>query len=155
MCVVTVGKEKFPVGLNRSGFVARGRSQESLKSHRLPLTRVDEDRTIEEILDTIGDEHAREILAAVSAEARPAKEVAKEVDLSLPTVYRRIELLEEHALIRSRTLVAEDGNHYQVYESNFDSTVIRLEDDEYNVRIYRKENLPDRFSNLWDDLSGD
>jgi DNA-binding transcriptional ArsR family regulator len=116
---------------------------------------VDEDRTIEEILDTIGDEHARRILAAVSAEARPAKELAEEVDLSLPTVYRRIELLEEHDLIHSRTLVAEDGNHYQVYESNFDSTVIRLEDDEYNVRIYRKENLPDRFSNLWDDLSGD
>jgi DNA-binding transcriptional ArsR family regulator len=115
---------------------------------------VADERTIEEVLDTIGDESAREILAAVSVEPRPAKEVAEEVDLSLPTVYRRIELLEDNDLVKSRTLVAEDGNHYQVYESNFDSTVIRLEDDEYSVRIYRKENLPDRFSNLWDDLSG-
>jgi hypothetical protein len=58
-------------------------------------------------------------------------------------------------LIKDRTLVAEDGNHYKVYESNFESTVISLEDDEYRVRIYREENLPDRFSQLWDDLNPD
>jgi len=46
--------------------------------------------------------------------------------------------------------VADDGNHYKVYESNFESTVISLEEDEYRVRIYREENLPDRFSQLWD-----
>ena len=122
-------------------------------NHRLPIESVEEERTIEEILDTIGDEYAREILAAVSMKARSAKELGEELYLSLPTVYRRIEVLEEHDLITSRTLVADDGNHYQVYECNFDSTVIRLEDDEYNVRIYRRENLPDRFSSLWDDLS--
>ncbi|MFW5919711.1 MAG: ArsR/SmtB family transcription factor [Halanaeroarchaeum sp.] len=116
---------------------------------------MEEDRTIEEILDTIGDEYAREILAAVSMKARSAKELGEELDLSLPTVYRRIEVLEEHDLITSRTLVADDGNHYQVYECNFDSTVIRLENDEYDVRIYRRENLPDRFSSLWDDLSAE
>jgi hypothetical protein len=41
-----------------------------------------------------------------------------------------------------------------VFECNFNSTVISLDDDEYNVRIYREDNLPDRFSDLWDDLSG-
>ena len=111
-----------------------------------------DERSIEEILDTIGDEHARRVLAAISREPRSAKELAEECDLSLPTVYRRIELLEEHDLVSDRTLVADDGNHYKVYESNFESTVISLEDDEYRVRIYREENLPDRFSKLWDEL---
>lgn len=120
-----------------------------------PHSSVEGDRTIEEILDTIGDEYARKILAAVSRRALSAKELGDELDLSLPTVYRRIEVLEEHELITSRTLVADDGNHYQVYECNFDSTVIRLEENEYNVRIYRRENLPDRFSSLWDDLRPD
>ncbi len=114
-----------------------------------------DERTIEEILDTIGDEKARDILAAISVDPRPAKELAGECDMSLPTVYRRIEHLKEYDLIKSRTLVADDGNHYEVYESNFDSTVIRLEDDEYDIRIYRKENAPDRFANLWDDLGSD
>jgi len=114
-----------------------------------------DDRSIEEILNTIGDEHARRVLAAISREPKSAKELSEECDLSLPTVYRRIEILEEHELVTDETLVADDGNHYKVYESNFDSTVISLEDDEYKVRIYREENLPDRFSQLWDDLGAE
>ncbi len=114
---------------------------------------MEKDRPIEEVLDTIGDEKARDVLAAISEEPRSAKELGEALEMSLPTVYRRIEMLEENNLVRSNTYVAEDGNHYDVYESNFDSTVIRLEDDEYDVRIYRKENVPDRFANLWDDLS--
>jgi predicted transcriptional regulator len=114
---------------------------------------VDENQSIEEILDTIGDEHARSVLAAISREPQSAKDLAEECDLSLPTVYRRIETLEEYDLVKHQTLVADDGNHYKVYESNFESTVISLEDDEYRVRIYREENLPDRFSQLWNDLN--
>ena len=120
---------------------------------RGPIGDVDEDRSIEDILDTIGDQHARTVLAAISRAPSSAKELAEEVDLSLPTIYRRLELLEEHDLVTERTAVAEDGNHYNVYECNFDSTLIQLEDDEYRVRIYRKENLPERFTQLWDDLS--
>jgi predicted transcriptional regulator len=111
-----------------------------------------DDRTIEDILDTIGDRHARKVLAAISRESRSAKELAEECDMSLPTVYRRIEMLDEYDLVKDRTLVADDGNHYKVYESNFESTVISLREDEYQVRIYREENLPDRFSQLWDEL---
>jgi len=113
---------------------------------------VADDRSIEEVLDTIGDRHARRVLAAISREPRSAKELAEACDLSLPTIYRRIEMLAEYDLVTDRTLVAEDGNHYKVYESNFESTVISLDDDEYRVRIYRQDNLPDRFSQLWDDL---
>jgi predicted transcriptional regulator len=116
---------------------------------------VDDDQPIEEILDTIGNRHARDILAAIGREPRPAKELAEECDLSLPTVYRRLELLQEHDLITAETLVADDGNHYKIYECNFNSTVISLEDDEYDVRIYREENLPDRFTKLWDELHTD
>jgi predicted transcriptional regulator len=112
----------------------------------------DDDRRIEDILDTIGDQHARRVLAAISREPKSAKELAEECDLSLPTVYRRIEMLDEYDLVTDRTLVADDGNHYKVFESNFESTVISLEDDEYKIRIYRTENLPDRFGQLWDEL---
>ena len=113
---------------------------------------MDEETPVEEILDTIGDQRARRVLASVSSRPKSAKELGKELELSLPTVYRRLDLLEGHDLISSRTLVGEDGTHYKVFECNFDSTIISLEDDEYSVRIYRTEDLPDRFSSLWDDL---
>jgi Fe2+ or Zn2+ uptake regulation protein len=116
---------------------------------------VEDDRPIEQILDTIGDSHARQILAAVSGEPVSAKYLAEECDISLPTVYRRLETLKEHDLVTGRTKIDEDGNEFQVYECNFDSTVISLEDAEYDVQIYRQENLPERFTQLWDDLQTD
>jgi DNA-binding transcriptional ArsR family regulator len=113
---------------------------------------VDEERSVEEVLDTIGDDYARQILASLSRESRPAKELAEVCDISLPTVYRRLELLEEQELVTGYTETDEDGNEFKLYECNFESTVISLDDDEYDVRIYRKENLAGRFSELWDDL---
>jgi predicted transcriptional regulator len=104
---------------------------------------VQEDRSIDAILNTIGDRRAREVLAAISHEPKSAKELAAECDLSLPTVYRRLETLDREALVTAHTLVADDGNHYKVYESNFESTVISLEDDEYRVRVYREERPPE------------
>ncbi|WP_339103573.1 helix-turn-helix domain-containing protein [Haloterrigena salinisoli] len=113
---------------------------------------MDDESSIEEILNTIGDEHARTVLASISREPGSAKELAERLDLSQPTIYRRLELLEANDLIEYRTLVADDGNHYKEYTCNFNSTVISLDDDEYDVRIFREENLPDRFSQLWDEL---
>lgn len=111
------------------------------------------ERPIEDILDTMGDQHARRVLIALSQKELSAKDLRDETGLSLPTIYRRIEMLKEHDLVGEKTIVAEDGNHYRVFECNFDSTLIRLSEDEFDVRIYRTENLPSRFDNLWDDLS--
>ncbi|MFB6116932.1 ArsR/SmtB family transcription factor [Halosegnis sp.] len=117
---------------------------------------MDESRPVEEVLDAIGDERAREVLAAVATEPRPAKQLADACDMSLPTIYRRLELLERHDLVTERTEVSGDGNHYNVYECNFESTVVKLDDDgEYEVRVYRRANVPDRFEQLWDELAGD
>lgn len=111
------------------------------------------ERPIEEILDMMGDQHARQVLIALSQEELSAKDLRDETELSLPTIYRRIEMLKEHDLVGEKTIVAEDGNHYRVFECTFDSTLIRLSDDEFDIRIYRTENLPARFESLWDDLS--
>ena len=108
---------------------------------------------IEEVLDTIGDRRARHILASIAQQPQSAKELAETLDLSLPTVYRRVEELEEHDLVVGRTEIADDGNHYRIFECSFESTVISLDDGEYEVQVFREGNVPDRFATLWDDLS--
>jgi predicted transcriptional regulator len=114
---------------------------------------VDEDCSVEQMLDTMGDSYARQILAALSEESRPAKALAETCDISLPTVYRRLDQLETHDLVTSHTEVDENGNEFKLYDCNFESTVISLDDEyEYDVRIYRRQNLPGRFSQLWDEL---
>lgn len=116
---------------------------------------MDDERPIEEILDTIGDPGARTVLAAISKEPRSAKDLAEDLDMSRATIYRRLDSLEEFDLIKDKTMVADDGNHYKIFECNFNSTVISLKDDDYSVRIFREENLPDRFSDFWDELAGE
>lgn len=117
-----------------------------------PMAQESGDEPIEDILDTIGDEMARRVLIALSENPQSAKGLAETCDMSLPTVYRRVDVLMEHGLITEETVVAEDGNHYKEYRCNFDSTLISLGDERFDVEIYRQENLPDRFTELWDEL---
>ena len=116
---------------------------------------MEDSEAVEDILDTIGDHQARQILALLSQRPLPAKEIGEVLDFSLPTVYRRLEILKEHDLVCSETLVRENGNHYKVFRCNFDSTVISLEDAEYSIRVYRDDSLPESFSSLWDELAGE
>lgn len=111
-----------------------------------------DDSSVEAILDTIGNAQARTVLAAISREPRSALELAEDLDISRSSVYRRLDDLVAYDLVKEETRVADDGNHYTVFECNFNSTLVSLEDDEYDVRIFREEDLPDRFAELWDEL---
>ena len=114
---------------------------------------MDQNASVEELLDTMGDNYACQILAALGKQSHPAKQLAEACDISLPTVYRRLDRLETHDLVTSHTEVDEDGNELKLYECNFESTVISLDDEhEYDVRIYRQQGLSDRFSQLWEEL---
>lgn len=108
----------------------------------------------EELLNTIGDRTARRVLATIDREPRSAKEIAARLDLSLPTVYRRLDTLTEHDLVTDRTRMTDEGNHYKVYDCTFESTVVSLHSGEYEVRVFRADNVPDRFRRLWEELSG-
>ena len=107
----------------------------------------------EVILDTIGDKCARDILVALARRPRSVKELAGDLDYSRPTIYRRVNTLQEPDMVRERTLVAQDGNHYNVYECNFNGTLVSMEDDGMEVEVYHAEDLTDRFSELWDELA--
>jgi DNA-binding transcriptional ArsR family regulator len=115
----------------------------------------DEEQTGGDILDALGDAEARRILAAINLEALSAKEIAERLDLSLPTVYRRLDMLESCDLVAARTLVAENGNHYKVFECNFESTVITLDGQEFKAQVHHEEGIPERFSTLWEEFGGD
>lgn len=109
--------------------------------------------SVEEILDAIGDECARDILVTICRDSRSAKEIAEATDYSLQTIYRRIDLLEEHGLVTSRTRQIEGGPQDHIFETTFDSALISVDDGEYTARIYQQQNLPDEFASLWSDLS--
>ncbi|GAD52954.1 transcriptional regulator, trmB family [Halarchaeum acidiphilum MH1-52-1] len=110
---------------------------------------------VDELLDALGDTRSRAVLAALDDEPRSAKELADVLDISLPTVYRRLDTLEESDLVTAQTAVADDGNHYKRYSCAFEELSIRLERGEYVVNVNREDDLAGRFSDLWSELGGE
>ncbi|MDX1748356.1 MAG: helix-turn-helix domain-containing protein [Halobacteriales archaeon] len=53
----------------------------------------------ETIFDVLGSEHARSILTVSSQEPMDAEALAEACDTSLPTVYRRVNALQEYDLL--------------------------------------------------------
>lgn len=112
-----------------------------------------DDGVPESILETIGDERTRTVLAAIVRQPGSVKDLTERLDFSEATIYRRVETLEEHGLVEEQTLVADDGNHFSVYWSDFGGTVVTLDDDGYDVRVLREDNLPDGLSEIGTGLS--
>jgi predicted transcriptional regulator len=80
------------------------------------------------LLDLLDDEYARELLRLIADEARPARELIESSSASKPTVYRRLNRLEEAGLVATRTALDPDGHHHQVYRATIDEVRIALDD---------------------------
>jgi DNA-binding transcriptional ArsR family regulator len=120
---------------------------------------VSEDGAIDDVLDLLSDEYARAILAATSVEPMSAKTLSERCDASLPTIYRRIERLEEYDLVEEQTKVDPGGSHHSLYSATLSSFEMDLDDGEYAYRIERsepafpaEEDAADRLTRMWESL---
>jgi uncharacterized protein YdhG (YjbR/CyaY superfamily) len=103
-------------------------------------------------MDVFGNEYARQILALASVEPVAAEDIAEVLDASLPTVYRRVNVLLEYDLLKERTQVDEDGHHYQTFETSLKRVSFEVEDGGIDIDLELRRDLFDRFSDFWQDL---
>ncbi|WP_247008500.1 ArsR/SmtB family transcription factor [Halorientalis litorea] len=121
-----------------------------------------EDWELAEVLDLLSDEYARSILAATSVEPMSAKQLAEQCDASLPTIYRRVERLQEYDLLEERTRVDLTGSHHKMYSATLSEFSMDLEDGGYEGTIERvsradfpgedETDTADRFTEMWENL---
>ena len=112
-------------------------------------------RDADAVLDVLGDEHARAILALVSEEPMSAPALADRLDVSEPTAYRRVNELLDAGLLREDTRIDADGNHYKTFEASVDAIEIAVQDGSLGVAAGSPDDLVDRFGSFWSDLGGD
>lgn len=79
----------------------------------------------ETVYEVLASEEARAVLAMTSDRAMSAGEIAERLAVAEPTVYRRLNVLEEYGYLVSEREVDPDGNHYETYRA----TLSRLEVD--------------------------
>ena len=84
-----------------------------------------------------------------------AKTLSDRYDMSLPTVYRRVERLQEFDFLTEGTEIDTSGGHHRsVYEANLDHIDIDLEDGDLALQIRLREDATDRFTRMWREMRG-
>lgn len=104
------------------------------------------------ILDLLGDAYARAILLATVERPMSAKELTRELDMSQPTVSRRLGRLKELGLVVEVTRLDPAGHHASVYRSAVDELTVCLDDGCFAVRVERHQDPSDRMTYLWQQL---
>lgn len=80
-----------------------------------------------------------------------ATELSDQCGMSLSTVYRRTDALEEAGLLESQTEIDEQGNHTDQYLARLQRLTIELNEGTYDVTL-STESLTHEFANAFTDL---
>jgi DNA-binding HxlR family transcriptional regulator len=75
----------------------------------------------ERFLEVITDTYVRQILTSLADRPTVAATLADELDVSRPTIYRRLNSLESAGLIESTVAVETDGHHRKRFHVVVDS----------------------------------
>jgi len=113
---------------------------------------VSSDQRSDELLELLGQERVRQILAATSREPMSAKALSDECDVAPSTIYRRVTDMLEADLLVERTRIESDGSHHSVYEANVDHLDVDIVDGTIDVDIHVREDAAQRFSRIWSDI---
>lgn len=113
---------------------------------------VSDDWNPQSVFDLLANGEVRTILAAASIRPLSAEELCELTDVSLPTIYRRLNALVEYGLLSEEQTVGEDGRQFKRYETDLQELSVTVEDGDFNVNIELQKDAVDKFGELWSDL---
>lgn len=98
--------------------------------------------TVAEVLELLGDEYAREVLAAIVDRPRSATEVAAVTSVSRSTAFRRLDRLEAVGLAEMQPAIdPDDGNHCRRFEAAIEGVTVSLESEGFELAIEPREAI--------------
>lgn len=109
----------------------------------------DKEWTPSDVFDVFGDELARRILVLASERPMSADELSDLLNVSEPTIYRRLNALLNYDLLSQEQQLDPEGNHYQTVETTLQKVVMEIEDGGYNVNLQMRQSLADQFDSFW------
>lgn len=107
-----------------------------------------------DLFDVFGDHLARQILVLASEQPVSAQDLATELNVSEPTIYRRVNALADYDLLAEQQQLDSEGNHYRTVETTLQKLELEIEDGGYNINLQVRQSLTDRFDSFWAELDG-
>lgn len=103
------------------------------------------------VFEVLASEESRRILAAASVQPVSANELEQICNSSLPTIYRRLNVLVEHGFLSEQT-IDPDQNQSKQYTTDLEEINIGIADGEIQISIEVKKDAVDKFGELFRDL---
>ena len=104
------------------------------------------------IFEVLASEESRRILAAASVQPVSANELEQVCDVSLPTIYRRLEVLVEYDLLSEDRVVNLKQDQSKRYSTDLREINVEITDGEISVNLELKKDTVDKFGELFRDL---
>jgi predicted transcriptional regulator len=95
-----------------------------------------------DLLGLLDAEYTRAILKALRAESKSARALAEECGASRPTVYRRLNSLQEAGLVESAMTYDADGHHRTIFEATVETLAVELTADGFSISVTTAEKAP-------------
>ncbi len=95
---------------------------------------VDEEK-VGGFLEILSDLYCRKIIEATLYKPKSAIEIAKEFDIPISTVYRRIQSLHDSKILSTTGNISEDGKKYFLYKSRISAIQTTYENGNVQVMI--------------------
>jgi predicted transcriptional regulator len=113
-------------------------------------TPVSEDTDLSTVVSLLDDEHARSILVATSEEPLSATELSERCDVSVSSIYRRLDRLAAANLVEEQTRPRRDGHHDTVYVSLVGRFELAIEDGTLEWTVEETDtDVADELTRLW------
>jgi DNA-binding transcriptional ArsR family regulator len=85
------------------------------------------------VLELLGDEFTRDVLQALGDGPRTGREILDATDVSRPTVYRRLNRLQEAGLVEAETKIRQNGHHCKQFRLVVEQFDFGLDADGFSV----------------------
>ncbi len=103
----------------------------------------------EVLIEHLGDKYSRAILSLTYNMECSAIQLCRELDIPLPTVYRKLKILEDTGLIRHvKTVIHLSGNEEKYYRCAINEAIVSFQKGVFSVSL-KRENYSDKIIRLW------
>jgi predicted transcriptional regulator len=106
-------------------------------------TALDQSVETTDLLEMLGDEYTRRVLAAVTERPRSGREVMDAADVSKATAYRRLGDLEDAGLVESEMVFDPDVHHHEQFHAVVESVAIEFGPDGPELSVETAETEAD------------
>lgn len=105
-----------------------------------------------QIIEVLASSESRKILSAASVRPVSAEELNEIVNVSLPTVSRRINVLIEYDLLSEEQAIDPEKGKHKRFRTDLKEVRFAVADGDFDVEVKLRRDTVDKFADMIDDL---